>query len=311
MKPGLIGVRVYYAVINEDFFFGRETCKSKRATSREAPMTSATWAELEEDAARAGLLDLIEKYRGRETVKNMCRRFLVARQNDRKKALKLLKAYLEWCEADCVLDIRRKTASQMLHRNTHPDGKVFHDRTFPHGMLGRCKQGRPILYQQFGADFDVKHMDKHAGLSEKDLADYYTWMMERAQDAMHDINAEGTWVIVADLHGWNVGQHFNMRHLRYTRANIERISGYYPERLFKIYLINVPSVFSKCWAFIRPMLDAATQAKVGLYGPADDYRKDMAEMFDIDLLPVHVGGKLELQYGSRHSLDPSPEMVTN
>ena len=40
-----------------------------------------------------------------------------------------------------------------------------------------------------------------------------------------------------------------------------RISSYYPERAGKIFLINVPSVFSKFWALIKPMLDSVTQVQ--------------------------------------------------
>jgi len=41
-------------------------------------------------------------------------------------------------------------------------------------------------------------MEDLAGLSGKDLADYYTWMLERTLEVM---GHEGTWVIVVDLEG--------------------------------------------------------------------------------------------------------------
>ena len=46
-------------------------------------------------------------------------------------------------------------ASQMLHANTNPEGKAIHDRLFPHGLLGKCHTGRPILYQNYGKEFCV------------------------------------------------------------------------------------------------------------------------------------------------------------
>jgi len=44
-------------------------------------------------------------------------RFLQARKGDSKKALKMLKAYLDWCETDKVLEIRHKTGKH-AHTNT-------------------------------------------------------------------------------------------------------------------------------------------------------------------------------------------------
>jgi hypothetical protein len=41
-----------------------------------------------------------------------------------------------------------------------------------------------------------------AGFSGKDLEDYYTWMLERALEAM---GHEGTWVAVVDMEGAHVG----------------------------------------------------------------------------------------------------------
>ena len=64
-----------------------------------------------------------------------------------------------------------------------------------------------------------------------------------------------------------------------TNTFSQRISAYYPERAGKIFLINGPSVFSKCWALIKPMLDSVTQQKVGLYSAQDDYRSAMSEVF--------------------------------
>ena len=265
-----------------------------------------TAKELEEELQQASLLDngpslmdLVHKYRGGEKTEDLCTRFLAARKGDRKKSVKMIRDYLDWCEKDSVLDIRHSTAHQMLRADTNPEGKNIHDRIFPHGYLGKCKEGRPVLYQLYGTEFCAKKMED-AGISGKDLADYYTWMLERTLEIM---GHEGQWVIVVDLNGWNLG-HLNMRHLRYVRAFVDRISAYYPERAGKIFLINVPSVFSKCWALIKPMLDQVTQNKVALLSSSDDWQSVIAEVFDLDLLPEHLGGQGVLRYDSPHTLDP-------
>ena len=196
--------------------------------------------KLEVDLEQANLMALVHKYRGGEKTENLCNRFLDARKGDRKKALKMITDYLDWCERDEVLAIRHRTAWQQLQGDSNPAGKAVHDRIFPHGYLGRCLQGRPVslpgtchcnalqfspcrtwqvLYQLYGTEFCAKKMED-AGIGGKALADYYTWMLERTLEIM---SHEGQWVIVVDLDGWNLG-HLNMRHLRYVRAFVDRIS---------------------------------------------------------------------------------------
>jgi hypothetical protein len=52
------------------------------------------------------------------------------------------------------------------------------------------------------------------------------------------------------------------------------------------------------------MLDTVTQNKVALLSPSDDWRSALAEVFDLELLPEHLGGKGQLCYDAPHSLDP-------
>ena len=46
------------------------------------------------------------------------------------------------------------------------------------------QEGRPVLYQLYGTEFDAKKLEEMAGLSGQDLADYYTWMLERTLKIM-------------------------------------------------------------------------------------------------------------------------------
>ena len=111
----------------------------KRVVGGRVFLSADMSADVEAMLIQAELMDVVHKYRGAEKVEDMLNRFLRARKGDKKSAFKMLKAYLEWCEKDSILDIRGKTARQMLSKDTHPEGKAFHDRTFPHGLLGKCK----------------------------------------------------------------------------------------------------------------------------------------------------------------------------
>ena len=59
-------------------------------------MTTA--AELQEELENAGLMELVQKYRGGEELDALYNRFIKARRGDKKKSFKMLKDYLQWCE---------------------------------------------------------------------------------------------------------------------------------------------------------------------------------------------------------------------
>jgi len=59
-------------------------------------------------------------------------------------------------------------------------------------------------------------------------------------------------------------------------------STYYPETMFKIYLINAPLVFRAIWAVIKPWLHPITVAKVNLLGSS----KEALKKFELDGLPA-------------------------
>jgi hypothetical protein len=59
---------------------------------------TTTAAELQEELEKAGLMELVQKYRGGEELDALCSRFIKARRGDKKKSFKMLKDYLLWCE---------------------------------------------------------------------------------------------------------------------------------------------------------------------------------------------------------------------
>ncbi|EKX41247.1 hypothetical protein GUITHDRAFT_112715 [Guillardia theta CCMP2712] len=259
-----------------------------------------TVEQLQQELEKQGLMDLVEKHRGAEEVPHLLNRFLVARKHKLKDAMKMIRQDLEWRETEKVLEIRNRTSREVLNAEINPQGKQLHDELFPHGFLGTCRMGRPVLYLRFGRDFDAEKLDKNAHLTHEDLARYNIWMMERVAAKM---NFEGQWVVVVDLEGWHLGQ-MTIRNMKYVKQFADKNSLHYPERAGKIFLINVPSVFSKCWSLMKPWLDDVTREKIGLYRSPEQWIPAISELMDLSMLPKRVGGNANLEYDS-HSLDPS------
>ncbi|KAH7445910.1 hypothetical protein KP509_01G028100 [Ceratopteris richardii] len=77
-----------------------------------------------------------------------------------------------------------------------------------------------------------------------------------------------------------------------TREFIRRIqkidSEYYPESLFRVYIINAGPGFKFLWNTVKRLLDTKTVAKITVLGT--DYREMLLEVIDSSQLPDFLGG---------------------
>ena len=78
-------------------------------------------------------------------------------------------------------------------------------------------------------------------------------------------------------------------------------SKHYPETLGRMFIINVPTIFSVSWAIIKPFLDERTQRKIEIFSSVSSWKKRLREVVEPRDLPVDFGGELPVQVfpGSR------------
>mmetsp|Transcript_37430 Transcript_37430/g.58488 ORF Transcript_37430/g.58488 Transcript_37430/m.58488 type:complete len:84 (+) Transcript_37430:50-301(+) len=83
------------------------------------------------------------------------------------------------------------------------------------------------------------------------------------------------------------------------------MKDHYPERLARVFIINAPRTFSAIWGLVNSWLDERIRGKLSIIHDQSMWRAVLQEqLFDLDLLPTHLGGKVELSYLSGHTLDP-------
>ena len=78
-------------------------------------------------------------------------------------------------------------------------------------------------------------------------------------------------------------------------------SKHYPETLGRMFIINVPTIFSVPWAILKPFLDERTQRKIEVFSSVSAWKKRLREVVEPRDLPVDFGGELPVQVcpGSR------------
>ncbi|KAE8893818.1 hypothetical protein PF010_g28477 [Phytophthora fragariae] len=64
---------------------------------------------------------------------------------------------------------------------------------------------------------------------------------------------------------------------------------HYPQRSFKIFIVNVPSWFGMAWKGVKPLLNEATRAKTNILTESETAGA-LLEFIDAENLPVEYGG---------------------
>lgn len=198
----------------------------------------------------------------------MIRRFLRSRDGNLEKASDMFLKFLKWRRAAAPTGF----ISEAQIQNELPQRKLI--------IQGFSKKGSPILIA-----FPSKHYPAKRVLNElKNLVVYYLdklcASMPRDQEKL---------VSIVDFQGWG----YSNCDIRGYLASLDILQNYYPERLGKVFLIHVPSLFMKAWKIIYPFIDKNTRNKF-IFVEDKNLKASLLEDIDEDQLPEIYGGKLKL-----------------
>ncbi|GAB2226693.1 hypothetical protein Droror1_Dr00022512 [Drosera rotundifolia] len=76
-------------------------------------------------------------------------------------------------------------------------------------------------------------------------------------------------------------------------TGFQLLQNYYPERLAKCYIVDMPRVFVGMWRMVSYFLDKATKEKITFVSNENE-RKEMIKQVGEDVVPKLYGGKAEL-----------------
>lgn len=199
------------------------------------------------------------------------KRYLEARNWNVEKSKKMLEESLHWRSTFKPEEIRWHDVA-----NEGETGKVyranFHDRN-----------GRPVLILRpgkqntSGADNQLRHL---------------VYLIENAILNLPDGQEQMSWLI--DFSGWSLNTNVPIKTARDT---IYILQNHYPERLAVAFLYHPPRIFEAFWKIVKYFLDTKTSQKVKFVYPKNkDSVELMSSFFDVENLPIELGGKAKLQY---------------
>jgi len=212
-------------------------------------------------------------------------RFLKARNFVPAKAMEQYMEYRTW--------LHEKKVNRM--RTVAPDNTSKHKRLLAYALPGLDKEGHPVYIERLGAC----HMDTFVKLTNTtDYGTFQAWKKEQIflkgeQQAERLGVPIYKHIQIVDLKGLNMSHRLGVSFVAEESRIEER---FYPETVFKVFIVNPPWVFPALYKLVTPFIDADTQTKTEiLSGDVESFGPRLLEFIDADQLPVEYGGVLDVE----------------
>ncbi|KAG6973374.1 hypothetical protein JG688_00003585 [Phytophthora aleatoria] len=157
------------------------------------------------------------------------------------------------------------------------------------------KLGHPLYIEKVGS-INIPQLKK-LSVSQDTLFKHYLFAMEFAlKYAAHHIcpcdacaaSETQKMCIILDARGIGM-RDMGGEVFEFIRRCTGVMQRHYPQRSFKIFIVNVPSWFGMAWKGVKPLLNEATRAKTNILTESESAAA-LLEVIDADNLPIEYGG---------------------
>ncbi|KAJ8550612.1 hypothetical protein ON010_g10458 [Phytophthora cinnamomi] len=157
------------------------------------------------------------------------------------------------------------------------------------------KLGHPLYFEKIGS-INIPQLRK-VGVTQETLFKHYLFAMEfTIKYAAHQIcpcdacvaSKTQKMCIVLDARGIGM-RDMGGEAFEFIRRCTGVMQRHYPQRSFKIFIVNVPSWFGIAWKGVKPLLNEATRAKTNILTESET-ASALLEFIDAENLPTEYGG---------------------
>lgn len=223
-----------------------------------------------------------------------CLRFLVARNYDIEETVTRLENWYEWYHKPFGEEGSGLTPARMLNLDNIVDPNIdLINELVPHSYSGFCKNGCPIFWEKTGIIAgNLPELKKYFNMDI--LMEQHIRVQTIMNIRRHYIskklsrNVEQA-MIVCDYTDLSISP--DWFGIEYCKQLFTIDEKYYPERLYKTYLINAPWYFTALYRLVSPWIDPKTATKIVVLG--SDYLDTIREDIDDSEIPVEYGGTNE------------------
>ncbi|XP_065856428.1 CRAL-TRIO domain-containing protein YKL091C-like [Euphorbia lathyris] len=207
-------------------------------------------------------------------------RFLIARSMDPEKAAKM---FVQW----------QKWRSVFVPNGFIPESEIQDELEARKAFLqGLTKEGHPVLLVKVNRHFPSKdHLQ---------FKKYVVHLLDKTIARGKEKGNEKM-VVVLDL------QNITYKNVdtRGFISGFQFLQAYYPERLGKLFILNMPRFFISIWKMVSRFLEKPTQEKA-LIVSNEDERTNVVKEIGQEILPQEYGGRAKLLPVQHVSLPPPP-----
>jgi hypothetical protein len=209
-------------------------------------------------------------------------RFLRARQFNLEKTMKMFTNFLAWRVE------HRADEAMVIYKCPNVEKAR---PLYKHGYHGVDLLGQPF-YVDMPCKFDIDDL-----LAIVDRDELYVYYIREYEKLLHIrmpacSQAAGKKIeqsfSLLNIDGFTMGK-LREKSREFVKIAINIGSDYYPEIMYKTYIINAPFLFKGAWAIIKPFIDEKTRKKISILGSS--YTKDLFKHVDPSNVPAEIGGE--------------------
>lgn len=156
---------------------------------------------------------------------------------------------------------------------------------YPHFYFKEAKNGSMVYYEIPGK-ISLPKLKEH-GLDLDVLCRHYVYITEFLWKEL-DKNPEGKLLTCMDMKGTKLSM-FAGEVKEFLLRSAKMIGAHYPERSYKIFILNAPWWFSLVWKFVSPWVHPNTRAKVVVCGST--FLPQLEELVELTSVPEEIGGQ--------------------
>ncbi|GAB2269413.1 hypothetical protein Dimus_004330 [Dionaea muscipula] len=198
------------------------------------------------------------------------RRFLRAHDMDVVKGGKLLLNYLKW---------RREFTPHGCVVEDEIQYDIAHEKV---SMQGFDKIGHPILVV-----FGGKHLQNLNPHGLDHFKRFVVYVLDKLCARIP--TGQEKFVVIIDLKDWG----YSKCDIQGYIAALSILQDYYPERLWKMFMVHVPRIFMAVWKVIYPFIDKRNKTKI-IFVENRVLKSTLVEDIEESQLPDIYGGKQPL-----------------
>eukprot|EP00294_Goniomonas_avonlea_P010795 CAMPEP_0114544720 /NCGR_PEP_ID=MMETSP0114-20121206/3023_1 /TAXON_ID=31324 /ORGANISM="Goniomonas sp, Strain m" /LENGTH=394 /DNA_ID=CAMNT_0001729111 /DNA_START=379 /DNA_END=1563 /DNA_ORIENTATION=- len=196
-------------------------------------------------------------------------------------------------EFDRTLNWRAEVGADTLAKRTIPKADLF-KTAWKTCLAGTDRQGHPIMVERM-CDIDVDAL--LGNFSGEELGLLQAQKLERLNRVKLQISAQLQRSVYKHCYIFDLGG-LALRHLKVKdqlKAIFHVAEFYYPETLWKMFLINTPMAFRAVWGVVQPLIHEKTRVKIKVL--SRNYLSELeAHGVDVDQIPPSVGGTYARNY---------------